>query len=634
MQRDSSGRARVPVTAYAYFPYSAIKASLIPVEGNPNNAKEFTIPAEQISQGFLSFDFIAESGWYQLKIVGQTDYGTIDSVTIPRVGVGEVFLITGNSNAMGLPGLGAKDASDHVISFNKTNKILNNENITVAPNAPMPAPAFEILKKDNYVFPTGETAWYWGELGGMLSERWKCPVLFFNAAWAAANSENYRDAASGKDAYNLYVGKYWPNRQPYSNIINTIKYLTASSGVRAVLFSHGENDAQLGFTGNDYFNSIRTLIENSRRDAGYTIPWLIARNSASQLLPNPYLPVLEAQNRLTELPGFNVFKGPYLDTIQIPRPASGHFESLPGGVPGLTLAATAWNRTLSDSLMNNLPPVQPAYSIHTGVVPALLFPGAAFSLPYTLNGNAESVIVQAELLNQEGNFLDTLSVGTTNPIQIRLPADLANGTYRIRLVGTNPTLPGSISDLFYVDRSYSKIDAVNRISVRPVGAAIYISWLLAADPQLPEITLQKTTDGVDYSDLQTFNSSQTQSQVFGYRDADAESNAIFYRLKMHTSSGEESFSRVVTFFRNGGPPDFTVFPNPVDRGMFYLITSDEKFLICELFDAAGRKHSISFSDRETIGVITVRPVEMLPTGIYILKITTENAVVSRRVLIK
>jgi hypothetical protein len=633
MQRDSMGLANIPVTAYSYFPYSSIKVSLIPIEGNAHSIKELTLPADQINQGFLSFTFPAESGWYRLTITAETAFGIVDSAVVTRVGVGEVFLVTGNSNAMGLPGLGAKDASSNVISFNKINKVLNNENITVAPDQPMPAATFDILKKDHYVFPNGETAWYWGELGIMLSERWNCPVLFFNAAWAAANSENYRDAASGKDAYNLYVGKFWPNRQPYSNVVNTMKYLTSATGLRAVLWSHGENDAQLGFKENDYFNSIRTLIQNSRRDAGYQIPWVLARNSVSNLLPSPYLPVLEAQNRLTEIHGFNTFKGPYLDTVQLPRPVSGHFESLPGGVPGLTLAATAWNRSLSDSLVARLIPVQPKYAIHTGVVPAAAYPGAVFTLPYRISGDVGNVVLRAELLDQAGDFVDTLKTGGGNPIQGRLPADLATGYYRIRLTATSPTLPGSVSDSFYVDRNYSRIDFINNISARPVRNAIYVSWLVAVDPQLSEMTLQKTTDGINYTDLATFNALQEQSQVFGYEDLDSESSAIFYRLKMRRSDGSELFTRVVTYFRDGGPADFTVFPNPVNNGQFYVRSSNAKLISCELSDMAGRQHSIHFSDREVVGLITIKPVQRLSAGIYILKITTENANVSRRVLV-
>lgn len=634
MQRDPAGFAHIPVTAYTYFPYANIKAILTPTEGNIYPGNEINISQDQVAQGFLHFNFQAESGWYQLKLIGETEAGLVDSTIVPRIGVGEVFMVAGNSNAMGLPGLGAKDASQNVISFNRINKVLNTENITVAPDQPTPAPAFDVLLKDNFVFPTGETSWYWGELGDMLATRWNCPVLFFNAAWAAANSENYRDAATGKDAYNLYVGKFWPNRQPYSNIVNTLKYLTALTGVRAVLWSHGENDAQLGFTETNYFNHIQTLIRNSRIDAGYNVPWVLARNSVSNLLPNPYLPVLNAQNRLTEIVSFNVFKGPYLDTVQIPRPFSGHFESLPGGIAGLTHAAEAWNRSLADSLVQQLAPVLPKYSIHTGVVPSIAFPGAAFTVAYAFDENvAPNQTIQAELLDNAGNFIDTLVKDNSNPAAVKLPVNLQNGYYRIRLTGTGPTLPGSVSDSFYVDKSYQKVDFVNKLSVRPVGSELYISWLLAPDPQLGKLVLQKTTDGIHYSDLQTYEAASNQSQVFGYRDIDQSSEANFYRLKMLHQNGTEAFSRVVTYFRNGGPPDFTVFPNPVSGREFYLKT-DENAGTYSLFDLAGKEHPIHSSDREVIGLITVKPVYKLPAGIYILKVTSANGIDSRRVLVK
>uniref|UniRef100_UPI003F6E93B3 T9SS type A sorting domain-containing protein n=1 Tax=Dyadobacter sp. TaxID=1914288 RepID=UPI003F6E93B3 len=554
-------------------------------------------------------------------------------VTVPRVGVGEVFMITGNSNAMGLPGLGAKDASSNVISFNKTNKTLNSENITVAPNAPMPAPAFEVLKKDNYIFPNGETAWYWGQLGDMLSGRWNCPVLFFNTAWAAANSENYRDAATGKDAYNLYVGKFWPNRQPYSNIVNTLKYLTAEMGMRAVLWSHGENDAQLGFTETNYFNHIRTLITNSRTDAGYNAPWVLARNSVSNLLPNPYLPVLNAQNRLTEIPNFNVFKGPYLDTIQIPRPVSGHFESLPGGVPGLTHAAQAWNRTLSDEFVKKLHPVLPTNQIYTGVTPGIALPGAYFNLTYRLGNSQDQPVIQAELLDQSGNFVDTVGTGMNGNVEIRLPYDLNTGTYRIRLTARSRTIPGSISDSFYVDKSYVLLDRVNKIATRAEGDQIRISWLIAAHPYVEQLVLQKTTDGIRFSDIETFTATPRQSQVLSYLDADVTSAAAFYRIKSKYRSGSESVSRIAAFFRNG-LEDLTVFPNPVTNGYFYVRTSPGKLLSCQLFSVSGKAHSVSFSDKEIEGLTVIRPAAYISAGVYILKMVYESGTRSSRVIIK
>jgi hypothetical protein len=633
MQRDSVGTATIPVTGYAYFPYTRITALFTPIEGNVHQPKQWSFDQEQVRQGFLHVVMRAQTGWYQLKLIGYSDEGITDSIVVPRVGVGEVFMVTGNSNAMGLPGLGAKSTSSQVVSMNAVNKILNSENITVAPDEPMQPPQFEILKSDNFIFPSGETSWYWGELGEMLSKRWNTPVLFFNAAWAAANAENYRDAASGKDAYNLYVGKFWPNRQPYSNIVNTIRYFASSSGIRAVLWAHGENDAQLGFKENDYFNYIRTLIANSRLDTGYNIPWIIARNSASNAQKEPYLPILNAQNRLTEIKNFNAFKGPYLDTIQIPRPVSGHFENVTGGLQGLTLAATSWNRSLPDSVIKNIVPIQPTHFIHTGVTPARLYPGASFTLPFEVTDAASGTIsLQADLLDKNGKYVVNAGSGTKSPLSVTIPTGIPNGDYKLRLTANKPVLPGSVSDEFYVNNSYKNVEFINTIAARVKDQNIYISWLLAADPLLQQMTLQKTTDGVSYIDLESFKGSGPASQVYGYKDHNPGEGSIFYRLRMEYTNGTVAHSTIVTVFLNGAPPDLLVFPNPVTNQQFYLKAETGKTIQCRLFDISGNEHPVYTSDREAIGLIIVRPIYHLPSGVYILKITTDTGINTQRIL--
>jgi hypothetical protein len=634
MQRNASGTASISLTAYAHCPYIRIDAALIPIEGNTNAGQEQQFDPKQLTQGFLHTTFSAHTGWYRLKLTGTAFNGITDSVVVDRVGVGEVFLVAGNSNAMGLPGLGAKDASSNVVSFNALNKSLNNENITVAPDGPMPAPRFEPLKSGSSIFPNGETSWYWGELGDLLFQRWKTPVLFFNTAWAAANAENYRDAASGKDAYNLYVGKYWPNRQPYSNIVNTMRYLTSLTGVRAVLWSHGENDAQLGFNETQYFDGIRTLIVNSRKDSGYNIPWYIARNSASNQQTDPYLPVVNAQNRLIALPGFNAFQGPNLDTIQLPRPVSAHFENVPGGVQGLTLAAAAWNRSLADQAIAKTIPLQPAYALHTGVTPARVYPGAAFDLPFTVTGNAPAAMqIVVELLDAQGQFIANAGTGDSNPLKIRLPADLADGQYHIRLTGLNPVLPGSVlpgsvlpgsvSQPVYVERSLRMIDYVNTVGVRNGGNVIHISWAVASVAELASMIVQKTTDGVHYNDLETFPAPPTGAPgVFGFTDNNPGSGTIFYRIKMVYTNGTIANSTIVTLFRDGSPAPWTVFPNPVTQQQFYITPAGETVITCRLFDAAGREHPVQTSAREAVGLLSVRPRYPLPAGKYILQVTS------------
>jgi hypothetical protein len=636
IQRDSGGQASIPITAYANYPYTRIEITLTSVEGNPNQGQRAVFAEEQIKQGFLNTSLKAKTGWYRLTLTGYGPGEMVDSSVVARTGVGEVFLVGGNSNAMGLPELGSKNASDQVISFHALNKSLNTENITIAPDQPMPAPAFTPLKDKNSIFPSGETSWYWAELGDMLSKRMNTPVLFFNTAWAAANSENYRDGALGKDAYNLYVGKNWPNRQPYSNIKNTLRYYHSWLGIRAVLWAHGENDAQLAFTEENYFSNIKTVIEKSRHDAGHNMPWIIATNSASATLATPYLPVTRAQKRLSVLPNFNTYAGPDLDTVQIPRPPHGHFENIAGGKQGLTQVALSWNRVLSDSLISKINPLTTPYAIHTGVVPSGTFPGAVFPLPYQVTGKTEGKWpIHAELLDASGKFVDTVGRSSTSPVTVHLPANLKNGNYRIRVVRSDTILPGSVSALFYLDKAYRSTKYVSSLKARPTGQEIHISWLVAAHPQLQRMILQKTTNGETYTDLASFEAveNENQSHLYSYIDRNLGESSIFYRLLMQHRNGESDYSTVITVFQEGAPPQFVVFPNPVTRQQFYLRSDQGQSIIrCSIVDNKGREHPVSFNDREVIGLIAVRPLYDLPAGNYILRIETDTHVTSQAVL--
>lgn len=58
----------------------------------------------------------------RLEVRGIRDGKTVSSAIISAVGIGEVFVIAGQSNAMGLPKLGAKGASDRVVAFNAWNR--------------------------------------------------------------------------------------------------------------------------------------------------------------------------------------------------------------------------------------------------------------------------------------------------------------------------------------------------------------------------------------------------------------------------------------------------------------------------------------------------------------------------------
>jgi hypothetical protein len=637
LQRDSSGYARIAITGYIQYPYSSLEVKLTPTGSNTHSELIEPIDNAQLTQGFFHTSIVAQSGWHKLTLTGYSPLGAVDSSVVPKVGVGEVFLIAGNSNAMGLPDLGAKSGTENVISFNAVNKILNQENITVADDKPMPAPTFSPIDSKNNIFPSGETSWYWGELGEMLYQKLGVPVLFLNASWAAANSENYRDGALGKDAYNLYVGKNWPNRQPYSNIKNTLRYFNSWLGIRAVLWAHGENDAQLSFSENVYFDNIRTLIETSRKDAGFTVPWIMARSSASATFPQPYKPVINAQNRFFTDKRWMAYPGPNLDSIQIPRPAHGHFENVQGSTQGLTDAAHAWNAILNESLLSQITPVQPTYSIHTGVAPAEVRPGAAFPLPYTVFApTINTLSVQAELLDESGAYITTVGIGKQSPLSITIPGNVPNGVYKIRVTGFAPITPGSISAPFAIHSGLTANQYVNQINAKRENSTATISWLVSASEGLTKMTLQKTTNGETYTDIAIVEptDNQTTSHLYSHNDIDATASTVFYRVMFEFTNGERTFSPIATLFAEGVTPYLLVFPNPVTNQTFRLRTEpDNEILACKLYDMSGREFMLNINNREMQDAITARPAGHLSSGRYILKVITQDGSTSQSVLI-
>lgn len=608
-------------------PYDKLEARLVALTKNGENAGAWislTIPDRQ---GIFFGALDAKGGWYKLEIRGFLAGQVADSASVQPLGIGEVFLIAGHSNAMGLPNLGAKDAAEQVVSFNAINKSLNSENITVAPDEPMPSPTFEPLKATNRIFPSGESAWYWSELGSLLVARLGVPVLFVNAGWAAANSVNWREAANGQNTRNIYVGKDWPNRQPYSNLINSLRYYHSWLGLRSVLWFHGENDAvHLKISRDDYYQNIRSLIEKTNEDFGRAIAWVVAICSVSSNAPDPYLPVIEAQIQLAETPGLRIWRGPYADTIQVPRPAHGHFENVKGGTQGLTQMAQAWNRNLSDDFFRQPPAYTAGSFLLTGVVPRAVSPGQSFLLPYYAQ-RVNTSQMEVHLLGSKGDFLAIVGAASQSPLRVTLPTALVEGNYRLRVVAKNPSLPGSVSELFRIENGLPGPQLLNTMQIQTDGNLVELHALFAAHPELVQVTVERSEDRKNFQALGDIPLTfvRNSSRLYSFTDTQPLSQIAYYRLRLRNQAGLVQYSPSIALFRGDNPPVFTAFPNPAPLGEpIYLRVDLPQAFEYQLTDAQGKKIPADLLDSGIIGLPVLRISPAVPPGLYFLQIKTEQ----------
>jgi hypothetical protein len=132
--------------------------------------------------GFYSGSISVRGGWYELQVRGVANGNTINTTELQRVGVGEVFLVAGQSNAQGFFNYGAPSPGDDRVNC------VNYRNSTDQ-NSAFPSPTFVKMSDNGNVGPRGLSPWCWGRLGDILASRLNVPVLFYNTAWEGTASK-------------------------------------------------------------------------------------------------------------------------------------------------------------------------------------------------------------------------------------------------------------------------------------------------------------------------------------------------------------------------------------------------------------------------------------------------------------
>src|SRR5690606_2768450 len=100
---------------------SFIEARLVP-ENTENTDIQWQILAIEADEGIFTGTIQGSAGWHKLEIRGTSPEGQSFVTQVNRVGIGEIFVIGGASNSMGMADHGSKSASSNVISFNQVNK--------------------------------------------------------------------------------------------------------------------------------------------------------------------------------------------------------------------------------------------------------------------------------------------------------------------------------------------------------------------------------------------------------------------------------------------------------------------------------------------------------------------------------
>ena len=360
LQRNATNQATIRITGYYTAPLTRVEARLIARDGQGTTTEWQTIQ-NNATGGTFAGDLTGLGGWYDLKVRGMnSDQPVGTETTVERIGIGEVFVIAGQSNAQGVHQDAPNPQNDRVNCVNY--RYPNNG----FPNDP-PTPVFTRL--DNTpgftIAPRGQGSWCWGQLGDLLVKRLNVPVMFFNAAYDGTAVQNWAQSApEGGTAYGVYNGDAYQPRQPYINLKIALQFYCNTLGVRSVLWHQGEADNLIQSKQDFYVQQLQIVIKQTRDDFGRNVPWMVARASYGDppILPGGNPVILAAQNQVIASTA-NVYAGPNTDLIQTPRnrdPRGVANEGLHFDEAGLVEVASAWNASMTDAFFQQAVPIGPA----------------------------------------------------------------------------------------------------------------------------------------------------------------------------------------------------------------------------------------------------------------------------------
>jgi len=346
-QRNGFGFSAVTVAGSYEKQVDKIEARLISIQtgqGSDTDYQDWKTIKTLPLNGNFKITMSVRQGWYRLEIRGSLN-GTFigDVVSVDRFGVGEVFVIAGQSNAEGVDGISPAFVDNDRVNCLSTLNDQSNGGTNYISLSP-----FSQLQVNSRIAPRGKNAWCWGRLGDLLVNRLNVPVMFFNVALNGTTSTAWAETANGNFTPNPYIGGVYANKLPYQNMSDVLKYFVPELGIRAILWCQGESDNATSIAYNKapdaqtYISNIQTVINKTRSESGKNnLSWVISLTSYN--LGSTDSRIISAQQSIIQQSS-NVIQGPSTDVIQpTGRQDDVHITT------GLPQLADAWNNSLTDS---------------------------------------------------------------------------------------------------------------------------------------------------------------------------------------------------------------------------------------------------------------------------------------------
>ncbi|MEI6781900.1 MAG: sialate O-acetylesterase [Verrucomicrobiota bacterium] len=334
VQRDGSNQASIRIQGTWSGTADRLEARAVMMPGATNNgvSTDWAVVVNAPTNGpFVGIlPGVTAGGWYRVEI--RAVYGgatTMVATGVDRIGVGDVFVTAGQSNAACFGSPTQRPSDDHVTAC-----ILASGAWQFAAD-PQP---------DNNPGGMGGGGSAWPILGSLLVQSNHVPVGFVGVAYGGSA-----------------LSQWLPGTSFFQYLTNALRTF-GTNGVRAVLWHQGETDSVNSTTAISYAQQISNVVASSRSAAGWSVPWGIAEVSFHPSAARSQEEPVAAGQRLFTYATTNCFRGARTDDLNLEGKLSDtvHFNTA-----GLTDHAQQWANVLCG--VENLTPKNGNFEANTAL---------------------------------------------------------------------------------------------------------------------------------------------------------------------------------------------------------------------------------------------------------------------------
>ena len=343
IQRNNDNTAWLQITGGISQPTDSVQARLVPVQAGQGTLLDWQTISRNPENGYYWGRLRAFGGWYRLEVKSFFSGIEIAKGMIEHVGIGEVFIVSGQSNAEGnldFEGATLGTTEDRVSSINFKDAFFRLENIPFE---------FTPLRDNSQMGPYNSVPWLWATMAEKIVQKHNVPVLLLGAAVGGTSSQMWYDSMLGNNLQVDFGSIVKFEGSPYGVIQKTLQHYVSRTGARALLWQQGESDFYTDvFT---YFERIKRILEKTQKDIEAPLAWVIAQGSRT---PNP-TSIHYAQSLLIQNLDY-AFQGPDTDLISGPenRADGIHFHK-----EGIKKAGEAWFQAIAENdLFQKITPIE------------------------------------------------------------------------------------------------------------------------------------------------------------------------------------------------------------------------------------------------------------------------------------